>query len=85
MTISEAHGYGRQRGHTEIYRGAENAVDLLPKVRLEILVNEQSSDQISDVLISTANIGNAVDGEICETHVGEAARVRAGERAKAAV
>lgn len=85
MTISQASGYGRQRGHTQVYRGAEYTVDLLPKVRLEILVDEDTCDDILDVLISTANTGSAGDGKIWVTHVEEAIRVRTGERGVAAV
>lgn len=85
MTISQASGYGRQRGHTQVYRGAEYTVDLLPKVRLEILVDENSCDDILDVLISTANTGIAGDGKIWVTQVEEVIRVRTGERGMAAV
>ena len=85
MTISQASGYGRQRGHTQVYRGAEYTVDLLPKVRLEILVDENSCDDILDVLISTANTGSAGDGKIWVTRVEEVIRVRTGERGMAAV
>ncbi|KAA0975279.1 P-II family nitrogen regulator [Paeniglutamicibacter gangotriensis] len=85
MTISQASGYGRQRGHTQVYRGAEYTVDLLPKVRLEILVDENSCDDILDVLISTANTGSAGDGKIWVTQVEEVIRVRTGERGLAAV
>ena len=85
MTISQASGYGRQRGHTQVYRGAEYTVDLLPKVRLEILVDENSCDDILDVLISTANTGIAGDGKIWVTQVEEVIRVRTGERGLAAV
>ncbi|WP_286166841.1 P-II family nitrogen regulator [Arthrobacter sp. AQ5-05] len=67
------------------YRGAEYTVDLLPKVRLEILVEEDSCDDILDVLISTANTGSAGDGKIWVTHVEEVIRVRTGERGMAAV
>ncbi|EMQ96683.1 P-II family nitrogen regulator [Paeniglutamicibacter gangotriensis] len=85
MTISQASGYGRQRGHTQVYRGAEYTVDLLPKVRLEILVDDNSCDDILDVLISTANTGIAGDGKIWVTQVEEVIRVRTGERGLAAV
>lgn len=85
MRISEANGDGRQRGHTQIYRGAEYAGDLLPKVRLEILGNAESDDQILDLLISTANNLSAGDGKIWGTHVWEVIRARTRERGKAAV
>lgn len=85
MTISQANGYGRQRGHTQMYRGAEFTVDLLPKVRLEILVDDISCDDILDVLIATANTGSVGDGKIWVTAVEEAIRVRTGERGVSAV
>ncbi|MFJ6417093.1 P-II family nitrogen regulator [Paeniglutamicibacter sp. NPDC091659] len=85
MTISQASGYGRQRGHTQVYRGADHTVDLLPKVRLEVLVEDALCDDILDVLVSTANTGNAGDGKIWVSHVEEVIRVRTGERGMAAV
>lgn len=85
MTVSQASGYGRQRGHPQVYRGAEFTVDLLPKVRLEILVDEESCDEILDVLIFTANTGSTGDGKIWVTEVHEVIRVRTGERGAAAV
>lgn len=85
MTISQASGYGRQRGQTQMYRGAEFRIDLLPKVRLEILVDDVSSDDILNILIATANTGSAGDGKIWVTEVGEVIRVRTGERGEAAV
>lgn len=85
MTISQASGYGRQRGHTQVYRGAEYTVDLLPKVRLEVVVEDSLCDDILDVLVSTANTGNAGDGKIWVSQIDEVIRVRTGERGLAAV
>jgi len=85
MTVSQASGYGRQRGHTQVYRGVDHTVDLLPKVRLEVLVEDTLCDDILDVLVSTANTGNAGDGKIWVSHVEEVIRVRTGERGMAAV
>ena len=85
MTISQASGYGRQRGHTQVYRGAEYTVDLLPKVRLEVVVEDTLCDDILDVLVSTANTGNAGDGKIWVSQIEEVIRVRTGERGLAAV
>lgn len=85
MTISQASGYGRQRGHAQVYRGAEYTVDLLPKVRLEVLVPEEDCDEILGVLISSANTGTAGDGKIWVTNVEEVIRVSTGERGKFAV
>ena len=85
LTVSEASGYGRQRGHTEVYRGAEYTVDLLPKVRVEVLVGDDLADDIVDVLVATANTGRAGDGKVWLVDVQEAVRVRTGERGEAAI
>lgn len=85
LTISQASGYGRQRGHTEVYRGAEYTIDLLPKVRVEVLVGDDRADDVVDVLVATANTGRAGDGKVWVTEVREAVRVRTGERGEAAV
>ncbi|APF39956.1 P-II family nitrogen regulator [Neomicrococcus aestuarii] len=85
LTVSQANGYGRQRGHTEVYRGAEYTVDLLPKARLEILVSNEWVDDIVDVIVATANTGRAGDGKVWVTTVDEVVRVRTGERAEAAI
>ncbi|WP_026530843.1 P-II family nitrogen regulator [Haematomicrobium sanguinis] len=85
LTVSQASGYGRQRGHTEVYRGHEYTVDLLPKVRVEVLVDEPWADDIVDVIVSTANTGSAGDGKVWITTVEEVIRVRTGERGAAAI
>lgn len=85
LTVSQASGYGRQRGHTEVYRGAEYTIDLLPKVRVEVLVGDEWADDVVDVLVATANTGRAGDGKVWVTEVREAVRVRTGERGDAAV
>ncbi|UNK47387.1 P-II family nitrogen regulator [Arthrobacter sulfonylureivorans] len=85
LTISQASGYGRQRGHTEVYRGAEYTVDLLPKIRIEVLVSDEQADDIVDVLVATANTGHAGDGKVWLVDVQEAVRVRTGERGEAAI
>ena len=85
LTISQASGYGRQRGHTEVYRGAEYTVDLLPKIRIEVLVTDEQADDIVDVLVATANTGHAGDGKVWLVDVHEAVRVRTGERGEAAI
>ncbi|MEV7648762.1 P-II family nitrogen regulator [Arthrobacter sp. NPDC089319] len=85
LTISQASGYGRQRGHTEVYRGAEYTVDLLPKIRIEVLVADEQADDIVDVLVATANTGHAGDGKVWLVDVHEAVRVRTGERGEAAI
>lgn len=80
MTVSEASGYGRQKGHKEVYRGMEYRVNLLPKVRLEILTADDKAHDITDLMIATANTGSSGDGKIWITTVEEAIRVRTGER-----
>ena len=80
MTVSEASGYGRQRGHTEVYRGAEYTVDLVPKVRLEILVEDDDADSVVDVVVKAAQTGRIGDGKVWTSPVETVARVRTGER-----
>ena len=80
MTVTEASGYGRQRGHTEVYRGAEYVVDLVPKVRLEVLVDDDDAGHILDVLVSAARTGKIGDGKVWVTTVDAVVRVRTGER-----
>ena len=85
LTVSSAHGYGRQRGHTEVYRGAEYTVDLHPKIRIEVLATDDQADDLVDVIVSTSNTGRAGDGKVWTVEVYEAVRVRTGERGAAAV
>src|ERR1700712_3024281 len=80
MTVTESSGYGRQRGHTEVYRGAEYTADLLRKVRLEILVNDEDDHDIVDVLVRAARTGNIGDGKVWSFPVDNVVRVRTGER-----
>ncbi|HEY9292201.1 MAG TPA: P-II family nitrogen regulator [Microlunatus sp.] len=80
MTVSEASGFGRQRGHTEVYRGAEYTVDLVPKLRLEVLVDDGDAADIVDVLVKSARTGRIGDGKVWTTAVDEVVRVRTGER-----
>jgi nitrogen regulatory protein P-II 1 len=80
MTVSEASGFGRQKGHTEIYRGAEYAVDLIPKVRIEVLVDDVDLDRVIDLMVQTANTGSIGDGKIWVTTVDSVVRVRTNER-----
>jgi nitrogen regulatory protein P-II 1 len=85
LTVSAASGYCRQRGYTEVYRGAEYSVDLVPKVRIEVLATDDQTDDILDVLITTSNTGRAGDGKVWTVDVHEAIRVRTGERGAAAI
>ena len=80
MTVSEASGFGRQKGHKEIYRGAEYAVDLIPKVRIEVLVDDADLDRVLDLMVQTANTGSIGDGKIWVTTVDSVVRVRTNER-----
>jgi nitrogen regulatory protein P-II 1 len=80
MTVSEASGYGRQRGHTEVYRGAEYTVDLVPKVRLEVLVEDDDADSVVEVIVKAAQTGRIGDGKVWSVPVDTVARVRTGER-----
>ncbi|TKV60522.1 P-II family nitrogen regulator [Nakamurella flava] len=80
MTVSESSGYGRQRGHTEVYRGAEYTVELLPKVRLEILVDDEDSDDVVDVIVRAARTGKIGDGKVWTSTVENVVRVRTGEK-----
>jgi len=79
MTVSEASGYGRQRGHTEVYRGAEYNVDLIPKVRIEVLVTDMDAPGVTDVIVKTAQTGKIGDGKVWTVPVEDVARVRTGE------
>lgn len=80
MTVSEAQGFGRQKGHKEVYRGAEYIVDLIPKVRIEILVDDADLQRILDLVVSTANTGSIGDGKVWVTPVETVVRVRTNER-----
>lgn len=85
LTISEASGYGRQRGHTEVYRGAEYTVDLVPKVRVEVLVEDEDASSVIDVITKAAQTGRIGDGKVWSVPVDEVVRVRTGERGPAAL
>jgi nitrogen regulatory protein P-II 1 len=80
MTVSEASGYGRQRGHTEVYRGAEYTVDLVPKVRVEVLVDDADAEDVVEVVVKSAHTGRIGDGKVWSVPVEDVARVRTGER-----
>jgi nitrogen regulatory protein P-II 1 len=80
LTVSEVRGYGRQKGHTEVYRGAEYTVDLVPKVRLEILVDDLDADKVVETVTEAARTGKIGDGKVWVTAVDSVVRVRTGER-----
>ena len=79
MTVSEASGYGRQRGHSEVYRGAEYTVDFVPKVRVEVVVDDVDADSVVTVILKAAQTGRIGDGKIWTVPVEDVARVRTGE------
>jgi nitrogen regulatory protein P-II 1 len=85
MTISEVKGYGRQKGHKEIYRGAEYVVDFIPKVKIEVVVEAAKADQVVDKIIEAAKTGKIGDGKIFVYSVEEAIRIRTGEKGQDAI
>jgi nitrogen regulatory protein P-II 2 len=85
MTVSEVKGFGRQKGHTELYRGAEYVVDFLPKVKLEVAVADEQLDAVIDAIINSANTGKIGDGKIFVTPIEQAIRIRTGETGNEAV
>ena len=85
MTVSEVKGFGRQRGHTEVYRGAEYAVDFLPKVKIEVVLPDDQIERTVDAIIEAARSGKIGDGKIFIFPVEEAIRIRTGERSDSAV
>jgi nitrogen regulatory protein P-II 1 len=80
MTVSEVQGFGRQRGHTEVYRGAEYTVDFVPKIRVEVLVDDADARGVIDAIVSAAHSGAIGDGKVWTVPVDEVVRVRTGER-----
>ena len=80
VTISEAQGHGRQRGHTEVYRGAEYQVDFVPKVRIEVLVEDDEAERVLDTIVESARTGKIGDGKAWVTEVTMVTRIRTGER-----
>ncbi|MDG2004619.1 MAG: P-II family nitrogen regulator [Novosphingobium sp.] len=85
ITVTEAKGFGRQKGHTELYRGAEYVVDFLPKVKLEVVVPDDLSDRVVEAITGAAQTGRIGDGKIFVVPIESAVRIRTGERDEAAV
>jgi nitrogen regulatory protein P-II 2 len=85
LTVSEVKGFGRQKGHTELYRGAEYVVDFLPKVKLEVAIDDDLVDQAIDAITSSANTGKIGDGKIFLTTLEQVVRIRTGESGPAAL
>ncbi|QYN33260.1 P-II family nitrogen regulator [Pseudonocardia sp. DSM 110487] len=85
MTVSEVQGYGRQKGHTEVYRGAEYSVDFVPKVRVEVVADDTNAEKVVDAIVESARTGKIGDGKVWVTPVETVVRVRTGERGADAV
>jgi nitrogen regulatory protein P-II 1 len=80
MTVSETRGFGRQKGHKEIYRGAEYTVDFIPKVRIEVLADDAEAQSVIETIVTAANTGSIGDGKLWVTNVEQVIRIRTGER-----
>jgi nitrogen regulatory protein P-II 1 len=85
LTIYEVHGYGRQKGHTESYRGAEYKVDVLPKVKIELVIGDKDLDRVVSVILEAARTGKIGDGKIFISGIDEAVRIRNGDRGEMAL
>ena len=85
MTVTEVKGFGRQKGHTEIYRGSEYTVDFLPKVKIEIVVDDGQAESVAAVIVKSANTGKIGDGKVFISTVEQAIRIRTGETGSSAV
>ncbi|WP_181783071.1 P-II family nitrogen regulator [Pseudonocardia pini] len=85
MTVSEVQGYGRQKGHTEVYRGAEYSVDFVPKVRVEVVADDTLADKVVDAVVEAARTGKIGDGKVWVSPVDTVVRVRTGERGTDAI
>ena len=85
ITVTEVKGYGRQKGHTELYRGAEYVVDFLPKIKMEIVIADTQVEDVVNGIVKTAQTGRIGDGKIFITNIEEAVRIRTGERGEEAV
>jgi nitrogen regulatory protein P-II 1 len=85
MTVTEVRGFGRQKGHTELYRGAEYSVDFLPKVKIQILVPDESAAKVVQIITDSAKTGKIGDGKIFVTPVEEVIRIRTGEKGEDAI
>lgn len=85
ITVSEVKGYGRQKGHTELYRGAEYIVDFVPKIKLETVVEDERVEQVIETIVQTAHTGKIGDGKIFVSPIDDAIRIRTGERGEDAI
>jgi nitrogen regulatory protein P-II 1 len=85
LTVCDVQGYGRQRGHTEVYRGAEYQIDFVPKIRMEVLVDDDDAPRVIEAIVSAARTGKIGDGKVWVLNVEEVVRVRTGERGGEAI
>jgi len=85
LTVSDAQGYGRQRGHTEVYRGAEYQIDFVPKIRMEVLVDDDDAAHVIETIVTAARTGKIGDGKVWVQDIEEVVRVRTGERGPEAI
>ena len=85
MTVSEVKGYGRQQGHTELYRGAEYVVDFLPKVKIEVVVRAEDVDSVVDTIVQAARTGKIGDGKVFVSDIEQVVRIRTGEKDEEAI
>jgi nitrogen regulatory protein P-II 1 len=85
LTVSEVKGFGRQKGHTELYRGAEYVVDFIPKLKIEVVVPDDIADKVVEVIVNAARTGRIGDGKVFVIPVEEAVRIRTGERGENAI
>ena len=85
MTVSEVQGYGRQKGHTEVYRGAEYQIDFVPKIRMEVLADDEDAARVIDAIVTAARTGRIGDGKVWVQNVEEVVRIRTGERGAEAI
>jgi nitrogen regulatory protein P-II 1 len=85
MTVTEVRGFGRQKGHTELYRGSEYTIDFLPKVKIEVVVPNEMVDKVVSAIVSAAKTGSIGDGKVFVLPMGEAVRIRTGEKGESAI
>lgn len=85
LTVSDAQGYGRQGGHTEVYRGAEYQIDFVPKIRMEVLADDEDAAQVIETIVTAARTGRIGDGKVWVQNVEEVVRIRTGERGAEAI
>jgi nitrogen regulatory protein P-II 1 len=85
MTVTEVRGFGRQKGHTELYRGSEYTIDFLPKVKIEVVVSDELVDKVVSAIASAAKTGSIGDGKVFVLPLGEAIRIRTGEKGESAI